>query len=67
MTRELHIRCDRDELADLRLVTRCPEAAIVRAGLAKLTAMIRGGELADLRILVAEHVRPTGPKAGAPA
>ena len=62
MVQNLHIRVDADELADLRMVTRAPSAAIARAGLAVLTRMTKKGDLDVLRVLVAEHVQATGPK-----
>ena len=62
---DLHVRIDPDQIADLRAVCRMPTAAIARAGLAKLAAMVVEGQPADLRILVAEHVQPTGPKPAA--
>lgn len=60
--RNLHIRVDREILADLTAVTRCPEAAVVRGGLQVLLAMVEAGALQDLKILCAQNVKPTGPK-----
>ena len=65
MTRELHVRVDADRLADIKAVTRCPDAAIARAGIAALTGMIQAGAVDDLRILVAKNVIATGPKTNA--
>ena len=60
--RQLHVRVDGPSLADLRAITRCPDSAIVRSGLALLSEMIRDGQVDALRVRVAENVTLPGPK-----
>ncbi len=62
MHQDLHVRVDRSTMTDLRLLSGCPDAAVVRAGLAALAEMIQTGDLAGLKIRIAQQVQAPGPK-----
>jgi hypothetical protein len=66
---DMHVRVPTDRLARLKIATKdmAEDAALARAGLAALEAMIVQGRLNDLKLLIAENTKARGPRRRAAA